>query len=108
MPQLAASFQDPDVAAAYVHRPPYPVEVFDVLESLMSGPPRRILDLGAGRRRDPLLVRRHGRAAAMQSRTRSSPYRKWSSRLRCGWRASIVILVKIGYSPLFSSSWTYG
>jgi hypothetical protein len=43
----------------------------------------------------------------MQSRTRSSPYRNWSSRLRCIWRASIAILVKIGYSPLFSSWWTY-
>ncbi|MEV0616758.1 class I SAM-dependent methyltransferase [Nonomuraea sp. NPDC050404] len=48
-PQLAASFQDPDVAAAYVHRPPYPAEAFDVLESLTSGGgPRRVLDLGAG------------------------------------------------------------
>ncbi|GAA3598420.1 hypothetical protein GCM10022419_097370 [Nonomuraea rosea] len=46
--ELAASFQDPDVVAAYVHRPPYPAEVFDILESLMAGGPRRVLDLGAG------------------------------------------------------------
>ena len=37
-----------------------------------------------------------GRAAAMQSRTRWRPYRNWSSRLRCGRRASITILLKIG------------
>lgn len=45
---LASSFQDSDVAAAYAHRPPYPEEVFDVLESLLVGTPRTLLDLGAG------------------------------------------------------------
>jgi SAM-dependent methyltransferase len=45
---LAQSFQSADVAAAYVHRPPYPTELFDRLESLMVGGPRTILDLGAG------------------------------------------------------------
>jgi SAM-dependent methyltransferase len=45
---LAQSFQSCDVAAAYVHRPPYPPELFDRLESLMADGPRSILDLGAG------------------------------------------------------------
>lgn len=45
---LAQSFQSADVAAAYVHRPPYPAELFDRLESLMADGPRAVLDLGAG------------------------------------------------------------
>jgi SAM-dependent methyltransferase len=36
------------VAAAYRYRPPYPVRVFDALESLMAGGPRHVLDMGAG------------------------------------------------------------
>ena len=47
-PSYASQFQEPGVAEAYVHRPPYPAETFDVLESLCVGPTRRILDLGAG------------------------------------------------------------
>lgn len=47
-PSYAAQFQEPGVAEAYVHRPPYPAETFDVLEGLCVGPTRRILDLGAG------------------------------------------------------------
>lgn len=45
---LAASFQSPGVAAAYVHRPPYPPEIFDLLDQLITGGPRTVLDLGAG------------------------------------------------------------
>lgn len=45
---LARSFQSADVAAAYVHRPPYPPELFDRLESLMAAGPGAVLDLGAG------------------------------------------------------------
>lgn len=46
--ELAASFTDPDVADAYQYRPPYPPEVFDVLEELIVDRPRDVLDLGAG------------------------------------------------------------
>ena len=46
--QLAAVFGHPGVADAYQHRPPYPAEVFDILERIITGRPRRVLDLGAG------------------------------------------------------------
>jgi SAM-dependent methyltransferase len=36
------------VAAAYRHRPPYPVRVFDLLETLIIDEPRNVLDIGAG------------------------------------------------------------
>lgn len=36
------------MAAAYRHRPPYPVETFDLLETLIAGEPRNVLDIGAG------------------------------------------------------------
>ena len=45
---LAAAFGHPGVARAYRHRPPYPDEVFDVLQSLISDRPRTVLDIGAG------------------------------------------------------------
>jgi len=47
-PTYASQFQEPGVAEAYVHRPPYPTETFELLEGLLVGPTRRILDLGAG------------------------------------------------------------
>lgn len=47
-PGLAATFTHPGVAAAYRHRPPYPEEVFTILESLLHDRPRHVLDLGAG------------------------------------------------------------
>jgi ubiquinone/menaquinone biosynthesis C-methylase UbiE len=46
--ELAAAFADPAVARAYRHRPPYPREVLDVLERLITDRPRRVLDIGAG------------------------------------------------------------
>ena len=45
---LGAVFGNPGVAAAYEHRPPYPAEVFDVLERLIVDEPRTVLDIGAG------------------------------------------------------------
>ena len=41
-------FSNPGVADAYRHRPPYPAEVFDILERLITDRPRRVLDIGAG------------------------------------------------------------
>ena len=46
--ELGAVFANPGVAAAYEHRPPYPPDVFDVLERLISDEPRVVLDIGAG------------------------------------------------------------
>jgi len=46
--RLAAVFTHPGVADAYRHRPPYPPEVFDILERLITDRPRHVLDLGAG------------------------------------------------------------
>jgi SAM-dependent methyltransferase len=48
-PDYAAQFCDASVADAYQHRPPYPLEVFDILADLVKGEPRRVLDLGCGR-----------------------------------------------------------
>ena len=45
---LATVFRHAGVAAAYRHRPPYPVRVFDALEGLMVDSPRHVLDIGAG------------------------------------------------------------
>ena len=36
------------MAGAYRHRPPYPAEVFDILERIITDRPRRVLDIGAG------------------------------------------------------------
>lgn len=45
---LATVFQHAGVASAYRYRPPYPVRVFDALESLIADNPRHVLDIGAG------------------------------------------------------------
>lgn len=45
---LAANFEHAGVADAYRFRPPYPAEVFDVLEGLIEDEPAHVLDLGAG------------------------------------------------------------
>ena len=47
-PRNAAAFQDPDVAAVYYTRPPYPEEVFALLDGLLIDRPRTVLDLGCG------------------------------------------------------------
>jgi ubiquinone/menaquinone biosynthesis C-methylase UbiE len=47
-PQYADQFKDLSVASAYLHRPPYPAEVFDLLECLIKGRPRVVLDMGCG------------------------------------------------------------
>ncbi|MGH2599050.1 MAG: class I SAM-dependent methyltransferase [Dehalococcoidia bacterium] len=44
----ATAFHDPDVVAAYRHRPPYPEEVFAILTDLIAVAPRRVLDVGCG------------------------------------------------------------
>ena len=36
------------MAAAYLYRPPYPSELFDILESLIGEGPRVVLDIGCG------------------------------------------------------------
>ena len=46
--ELAAVFGHPGVADAYQHRPPYPGEVFGLLERLITDRPRTVLDIGAG------------------------------------------------------------
>jgi SAM-dependent methyltransferase len=46
--RLAATFTHHGVADAYQHRPPYPPEVFGILERLITDRPRDVLDLGAG------------------------------------------------------------
>ncbi|HEX8917767.1 MAG TPA: class I SAM-dependent methyltransferase [Chloroflexota bacterium] len=47
-PEMAATFEDREVAASYRHRPAYPVQTFDVLAGLIVDEPRAVLDLGCG------------------------------------------------------------
>ena len=47
-PDYADQFKDRSVADAYVNYPPYPAEVFEVLESLIHDEPRIVLDIGCG------------------------------------------------------------
>ena len=58
---LAATFGHPGVARAYRHRPPYPDEVFDVLEGLITERPRTVLDIGAGAELNTVIAR-HSRS----------------------------------------------
>lgn len=46
--EYAEVFQDASVVGAYRHRPPYPVEVFEILNELITGQPRHVLDVGCG------------------------------------------------------------
>ncbi len=47
-PAYAAQFSHPSVIAAYHLRPPYPADLFDVLDRLIVDTPRAVLDLGTG------------------------------------------------------------
>lgn len=47
-PEYGAQFSDPSVAMVYHLRPPYPDEVFDVLDRLIVDRPRAVLDIGTG------------------------------------------------------------
>ncbi|HVU70051.1 MAG TPA: class I SAM-dependent methyltransferase [Ktedonobacteraceae bacterium] len=44
----AEAFKDRQVVSAYRHRPPYPAEVFTILDELITEEPRAVLDVGAG------------------------------------------------------------
>lgn len=44
----AKEYQDQTVVAAYKYRPPYPLEIYDILVSLIHGENSRILDIGCG------------------------------------------------------------
>ncbi len=44
----AAQFADATIVAAYATRPPYPDEVFEIIESLLPPGDRRVLELGCG------------------------------------------------------------
>ncbi|HKC51636.1 MAG TPA: class I SAM-dependent methyltransferase [Myxococcota bacterium] len=46
--EYAAQFADRAVVAAYAARPPYPEEVFAILESLLPSSAARVLELGCG------------------------------------------------------------
>jgi SAM-dependent methyltransferase len=47
-PQMAATFEHPNVAASYDLRPAYPPQVFEILTGLIQDEPRTVLDLGCG------------------------------------------------------------
>jgi SAM-dependent methyltransferase len=46
--KYAAAFQEPGVASAYQHRPPYPDAAIAFLAGLIADTPRRVLDVGCG------------------------------------------------------------
>lgn len=46
--EYASRFQDVSMVESYKYRPPYPAEVFDILDSLITTEPRRVLDVGCG------------------------------------------------------------
>ena len=48
-PKYGQQFQDAGIVQAYENRPPYPLELFDVLETLMENSTAVVLELGAGR-----------------------------------------------------------
>ncbi len=47
-PEYGAQFSDPSVASAYRFRPPYPDELYTLLEGLLVDAPRLVLELGCG------------------------------------------------------------
>lgn len=47
-PQYGAVFKDKSVALAYLNRPPYPAETFEVLRALIKDKPATVLDVGCG------------------------------------------------------------
>lgn len=47
-PDVAATFEDRNVAASYRHRPAYPPQTFEILTGLIADEPRAVLDLGCG------------------------------------------------------------
>lgn len=46
--KYATAFQESSVADAYKYRPPYPAAAFEILNTLITDTPRRILDVGCG------------------------------------------------------------
>ncbi|MBE2220612.1 MAG: methyltransferase domain-containing protein [Anaerolineae bacterium] len=47
-PKYGAQFKDKSIVDAYRRRPPYPDETFDILTSLITTEPKRVLDVGCG------------------------------------------------------------
>jgi ubiquinone/menaquinone biosynthesis C-methylase UbiE len=47
-PKYGAQFSDESIVSAYRFRPPYPAEVFEILERLMGDGPGVVLDAGCG------------------------------------------------------------
>ena len=48
-PEYGEQFKDLSMVEAYQYRPPYPDEVFGILNGLITEQPRHVLDIGAGR-----------------------------------------------------------
>ncbi len=46
--EYGEQFKDCSIAEAYKYRPPYPDEVFDILNTLITDLPRHVLDIGCG------------------------------------------------------------
>lgn len=46
--RYGTAFQDQGVAEAYVHRPPYPEQLFELMRGLIVDEPRNVLELGCG------------------------------------------------------------
>ena len=48
-PEYGTQFKDLSIVEAYQYRPPYPDEVFTILDALIIEQPRHVLDIGSGR-----------------------------------------------------------
>lgn len=46
--EYASQFKDQSIVEAYRYRPPYPIELFEILASLITDKPRTVLDIGCG------------------------------------------------------------
>ena len=82
-PELAAGYRRAEVAEAYRYRPPYPAEVFDVLEGLLRDEPAHVLDLGAGEGALARPLAGRGRVARVDA-VDSSPAMVAAGRMRPG------------------------
>jgi len=47
-PEYGEQFKDYSMVEAYKYRPPYPDEIFEILDTLITEQPRHVLDIGCG------------------------------------------------------------
>jgi len=101
--EYAAQFADRAVVAAYRARPPYPEEVFEILESLLPAGGARVLELGCGS--GDLTLGLSPRVAALDALEISEPMLE-RARARAGARHSNVTWIS-GAAESFEPAASY-